>query len=1190
MLTKLGKYEIEAEIGHGGMGTVYRAKHAMIGKLVALKIMSASLASDKDSKDRFLKEAVAGANLVHPNIVQIFDYGIDEDTQTPFIVMEFLEGNNLGKVIAARLPVHLFKKLDIVAQVCKGLHYAHQQGVVHRDVKPANVVVLNSGAVKVVDFGIARIVQAATLSKTGWWVGTVQYMAPERFGKKKADPRSDIWSAGTMLYELLAYQHPFLPVDPDEVPDPFSVAEMIKHEPPPPLTDFLPDCPPELDGIVRKALEKDPDNRYQTGDELAFDLEGLAVSIGRQALDMYLKEGEAALAESRLPAAQDALQQALEIDSRNSTARKLMSQVQAQVKARMRAHQVDQALLEALTDIEEGNFDKAIAELDEALVLEPRRETVRQYRQIAVEKRDRQQVIESHLKRVQKAMAAAQWVNAKAELEALLAVDPGHEAGLSLLNRVSRELASEERKRQAREHIRAARTDLEANLFEESLKRLERAREIDATNPEIESLVLKVRLGRQAHERQSRIDQRLGEIRGFFEARNFQEAVKAAANALQEFPGQAEFVRLHAEATARARDQERQFYVNARLEAVRGFLERKDYQGAVQLLESAIRHVPEEPRLAQLLNAAREAEEKDRRAAAQQKALQEANQFLESGLYSEALAVIAKATQAFGPMPELEKVAEIARTKEAEKRGQRERARLDATRLLQTRHYDEALNVLSAAATEVGATPELEKLARVVRERQEEQARQSQRVVREATQLIEKNAFSEALDLLAKTQGELGSIPELEQFADLVRQKQADLARGVERISREATSLMDAARFSEALSLLEKAQKELGAAPELQALAREAREKAQAQAEQQRRAQGIQDTLARAEPLLREQRFTEVIALLEKAQEELGAAPELQALARQAREKAQAEQRAQRIHDALAGAEPLLGGQRFAEAIALLEKALAQDRAREIEQLLGEARGRQREFQTRRTECLRQARSLLRQDQPDKALAILNENAALVRDSEVLKLQEQCRGRIEELERQRKPQPARAKAAAASAGASPAAMTVRPAEPVSFSATAIGGPAPVAEPVPPPAIARPLPAPAKAEAWVRPQPEKAAPARKWLLPVAAVVALLVVVLLVRVFWPSTGYLELNPTPWVDVVSVRPVNGQPLQGVSGQTPLRLALAPGEYEVELRSGGQSQPIKVEVEIKARETTKENRPLSGVRADDLVDEVLR
>src|SRR5947209_7320438 len=249
---EIGKYKVVEVLGKGGMGVVYKAMDPRIGRTVAIKMMTGAFAENPDLLQRFYREAQSTGILQHPNIVIVHDLG-DLDGN-PYLVMEYLEGEALDKMIAGRRQFSLVEKLDIIVHVLEGLHYAHERNVVHRDVKPANVMVLKDGAVKIVDFGIARLGDNS-LTRTGQVVGTISYMSPEQINGRHVDRRTDVFSAGVMLYELLTYKLPF------DAPDTASTLLKIINEPAPPLAKFL-DVPPDLDEVLQRALNKDRDERY----------------------------------------------------------------------------------------------------------------------------------------------------------------------------------------------------------------------------------------------------------------------------------------------------------------------------------------------------------------------------------------------------------------------------------------------------------------------------------------------------------------------------------------------------------------------------------------------------------------------------------------------------------------------------------------------------------------------------------------------------------------------------------------------------------------------------------------------------------------------------------------------------------------------------------------------------------------
>ncbi len=388
MLSKLGKYEIEAELGSGGMGVVYRAIDTRLGRAVALKTMSPTVVGNPDVLKRFYREAQAAGQLHHPNIVTIYD--IDEAEGVPFIAMELLDGEDLEKTIGERADLPLFKRLDIIVQTCRGLHYAHEHGVVHRDMKPGNIVVQPNGQVKIVDFGIARV-GSATLTRTGSVLGTVLYMSPEQIRGQPVDGRSNIFSVGIILYELLTYRSPF---PGEDIP---AVLFKITHEAPEPLGQHLAHCPADLEMIVLKALEKESESRYQSGEDMALDLQSLADSLRHDTLGIYLKQGERALAEHKLNIAQECLQKVLEIDSSHELAKTMLERVREETVVRQRAQKIEQYLRHAQESLDSSQFAEALIFLDEILRLDPRHEAAKQLKQAAVERHERDLRIARHL-------------------------------------------------------------------------------------------------------------------------------------------------------------------------------------------------------------------------------------------------------------------------------------------------------------------------------------------------------------------------------------------------------------------------------------------------------------------------------------------------------------------------------------------------------------------------------------------------------------------------------------------------------------------------------------------------------------------------------------------------------------------------------------------------------------------------
>jgi beta-lactam-binding protein with PASTA domain/predicted Ser/Thr protein kinase len=270
-----GRYELGELLGYGGMAEVHRGKDIRLGRDIAVKVLRADLARDPSFQNRFRREAQAAAGLNHPAIVAVYDTGEDrtingaEGDITPYIVMEFVEGRTLREVLKSEGQLPNQRAMEITAEVCSALDFSHRSGIVHRDIKPGNVMITNAGAVKVMDFGIARALAdgAATVTATSAVIGTAQYLSPEQARGESVDARSDVYSTGCLLYELVTGHPPFTG------DSPVAVAYQHVRENPRIPSSVNAAVPKSLDSIVMKALAKNPLNRYQTAGEMRADLQ-----------------------------------------------------------------------------------------------------------------------------------------------------------------------------------------------------------------------------------------------------------------------------------------------------------------------------------------------------------------------------------------------------------------------------------------------------------------------------------------------------------------------------------------------------------------------------------------------------------------------------------------------------------------------------------------------------------------------------------------------------------------------------------------------------------------------------------------------------------------------------------------------------------------------------------------------------
>ncbi|MCI0402932.1 MAG: protein kinase [Acidobacteria bacterium] len=740
MLTKLGKYEIKSELGKGGMSIVYLAEDPRIGRQVAIKLMSPEVAGDPEMLKRFYREAQAAGQLRHPNTVTIYD--VDEDQGVPYIAMEFLEGEDLSKVIANRRDVPIVTKLDYLIQSCRGLHYAHQHGVVHRDIKPSNVVVLKDGLVKIVDFGIARL-GGGTMTRAGAVLGTMMYMSPEQISGKPVDARSDIFALGVILYELLTFRIPFEGAD---VP---AILYKILYEAPPPMSEHWPDCPAQLQHIVDKTLEKDREARYQSAEELELELRAAADSLKAEALSTYLLDAQRAVGSGSLVHAKECLLKVLELDTRHIEAKSLMAEVQKQLHVQQQSEKIQLFLRNANEALQADQYDEALNWFDQVLRLDPNSTQVLSARQNALDRRERVQKVAQHLEAAEARIATGDFAAAKKELDALLALDPGHEPAKKHLAFVTRELEERERARSVQEYTDQAKTLILDRKFTAALDLVHKVKELDTVNLEAESLTRMIESARDKEARARERQQRLKEVQQALDAQDYVEALALADSLLQQFPDEPQVIKLHAQALDRADTQRKRRHVEEQLRVARDLMEKNDFAAAVTVLEGAMESVPDDARLGSFLATVREQQQQAERETVVKDAVRQANEHLRAKNYPAALAALEAAHGRAGASPELAELIQFARDQQRQQQRQ-ERLRhvlTQAQKFASEDKFEEALRVLEAAPAETKGDEIAAQLA-TVREQQQKFEQRREATAKHALELLEAGEAAEAVGLL----------------------------------------------------------------------------------------------------------------------------------------------------------------------------------------------------------------------------------------------------------------------------------------------------------------------------------------------------------------------------------------------------------------------------------------------------------
>lgn len=372
-MKKLGKYEILSELGHGAMGVVYKARDPLIDRRVALKTINPSLVDRPELLERFYQEAQSAGKLQHPNIVTIFELGKAADT--PYIAMEFIDGESLEKSISCRRDLPLALKVGYIVRICQALGYAHRNRVVHRDVKPANIMVDSHGAVKVVDFGIARLIDFSRTS-TSMMIGTPAYMAPELFNQGKADDRSDIWAVGITLYELICLRRPF-------VGEGYGLIRSINEDRFADASSIVPECPSELDAVVRRMLQKNRGERYPSMEDTLMDLEPVWNRLRSDSVTSLTQRAQALYDGRELAKAEELLRTARLVDPSDKAAKSLLEKVSTELRRSQVLPRLEPHLNRGRTFLQSRQFREAQAEAEAALALDSHNEIARQLAEAA---------------------------------------------------------------------------------------------------------------------------------------------------------------------------------------------------------------------------------------------------------------------------------------------------------------------------------------------------------------------------------------------------------------------------------------------------------------------------------------------------------------------------------------------------------------------------------------------------------------------------------------------------------------------------------------------------------------------------------------------------------------------------------------------------------------------------------------
>lgn len=592
-ITRIGKYEITATLGRGGMGVVYRAQDPRMGRQVAIKTVTEDFIHDEAMLERFYREAEKTGMLKHPNIVTVYDLG--EHDGFPYIVMEYIEGDPLDKLIRTNAPMPLVLKLRVMEQVCSALSYAHQHDMVHRDVKPANVILQPDGNAKLLDFGIARQEKRErdlNLTVTGSVIGTVPYMAPERLQGAPLDGRSDIFAAGVLLYQLLTGELPFSGEE-------LVLVRKLLNDPHPPLSNFLHEYPPELDRIVAHALAKNPADRYSTAEEMAADLAAVIETAKAEHVEEMIGQAERLSQALDFVGARNALLNLLKLDGQNTQARRLLAEVQQHLTQNQRASQARELTTHAETMIDERRLEDAIALLEQAAKLVPDDKPLSELLERTRKQKYLNEQIDGYLRRADSASRAGDYSGAQSIVAKALELDRESSRVRAAHSALLRQVEEAGKRAQARGLVEQARAEIKARRFREGIELLHQAEGLDSSQPEIQTMLNAAEAGLRNERRRLILDQVEQSVASAVTEQDTQAAIEAVNSALDRLPSDPLLLRYRAQLDLRKREHEERRLVDETVQQCRARSEASPRE-ALAIVNQALLSLPASDRLLSL--------------------------------------------------------------------------------------------------------------------------------------------------------------------------------------------------------------------------------------------------------------------------------------------------------------------------------------------------------------------------------------------------------------------------------------------------------------------------------------------------------------------------------------------------------------------------------------------------------------
>jgi len=917
VLKRIGRYEIQAELGRGGFGRVFRAFDPTVRRLVAIKMLNAET-GERDTLIRFRNEAAAAGKLQHGNIVTIHDFG--EQDGTPYIVMELLDGEDLQRVITGKRPLDLLAKVQIMSQIAQGLHYAHRHGIIHRDVKPANVMLLANGGVKIMDFGIALLTQTtgSRLTPLGSVVGTFRYMAPEQFMGSSSDLLSDIFSYGVIYYELVTGRHPF------EAPEPARVMFQVMQVEPAPIREFCPECPDPLQAVVSRLLSKDRGSRYQTLEDVEFDVGPVLLDLKRARATSLLRQARDALAGERVDTAQGLVREILDLDPAHPGARELRESVQAQLHRRAVLPRVNALLKSGQEHLQARHYPEALRDFESALRLDEMDSNIHALIEQARTAMEQARRVESLLSDASDALARQDLSAAYRSATVALQAEPQNPRAAALLQTIRQQIDQRDREQRLRDSLIRAKGSVMLQAFDEAIDLLV-ALEIEfPDSTEVGKLLQRARSEKEASERQQRLFTGMSEAKNMVRTRRFADAVAALQSLASEFPDTPAVHELLAYAQDEMLAQERTEAVDRVTREARALLEKESYGEALEALHGALQSYPGDPELLRLSDQAATGKIRYERSRALRSALETGNLMRSRRAFADALQALDRFSGKYGKEPEIDNTRrQIEAEWKSDQRMEAVRNVLDQARdLIKQGRASAATQILTQATVQYPGEQELTSLLEAAHEaaRDQQRAGAVRQICEQARALLLKEQFDAALEALdgglAAYAGE-ESLTRLRASAIAARsERERQAAR--EKTLERCKELRRQNAYGEALRALEAALRIFPGDRELSAL----QQAIELDWAVQKRLNAVRETREKVQDLIENGLFEQAIALTADRIREYPDEPELTALSDLAKRRLQDRQKSEAVTRVASEAMRLAQAKAFTQSLEILQRGL----------------------------------------------------------------------------------------------------------------------------------------------------------------------------------------------------------------------------------------------------------------------------